>query len=87
MPRAKKTVTDTKAVKKTVTKETATSEVDVKKLKATLKKELKKEMQTALEEALLTIEIDVPELTSDAFVDMDLLREEIRKEVNFEIRK
>ena len=42
MPRAKKTATDTKAVKKTVTKETATSEVDVKKLKATLKKELKK---------------------------------------------
>lgn len=87
MPRAKKTATDTKAVKKQVKKETTTAEVDVKKLKATLKRELKKEMQTALEEALLTIEIDVPEQNTDAFVDMDLLREEIRKEVEFEIRK
>lgn len=87
MPRAKKTATDTKAVKKQVKKETKTAEVDVKKLKATLKRELKKEMQTALEEALLTIEIDVPEQNTDAFVDMDLLREEIRKEVEFEIRK
>ena len=60
MPRAKKTATDTKAVKKEIKKETPTAEVDVKKLKATLKRELKKEMQTALEEALLTIEIDVP---------------------------
>ena len=87
MPRAKKTATDTKAVKKEIKKETPTAEVDVKKLKATLKRELKKEMQTALEEALLTIEIDVPEQNTDAFVDMDLLREEIRKEVEFEFRK
>jgi hypothetical protein len=86
MPRAKKTATDKKAVtKKKVT--TPSTEVDAKKLKATLKKELKKEMQTALEEALLSIEIDIPEQSTDAFVDMDLLREEIRKEVEFEIRK
>jgi hypothetical protein len=88
MPRAKKTATDKKAVtKKKVTKTETSADADIKKLKASLKRELKKEMQSALEEALLTIEIDVPEQSTDAFVDMDLLREEIRKEVEFEFRK
>ena len=85
MPRAKKTTTDTKVVKKEVKTTAPIMEMDAKKVKASLKKELKKEMQEYLEEALLSIEIDVPE--QDAFVDMDLLRNEIKKEVEFEFAK
>lgn len=69
MPRAKKT---------TAKKTTA------KKKEPTLEEIIKSQVEQQLQEALLNIEIDtsVPEQT-DAFVDMDLLRDEIKKEVEF----
>ena len=36
---------------------------------------------------MLNIEFETPEQSTDAWVDMDLLREEIKKEVEFELRK
>ena len=86
MPRAKKATTKKEVVAKDTVIQ-ASPEVDVKKLKASLKKELKKEMQAQLEEALLTIEFETPEESKDAFVDMDLLRAEIRTEVQNEFSK
>ena len=77
MPRAKKATTKKEVVEKDTVIQ-ASPEVDIKKLKASLKKELKKEMQAQLEEALLTIEFETPEESKDAFVDMDLLRAEIK---------
>jgi len=57
-----------------------------KKTEPTLEELIKQQVQEQLQEALLNIEFETPEQT-DAFVDMDLLREEIKKEVEFELRK
>ena len=86
MPRAKKTVTKTD--KKVVAKEETTSEIDIKKLKATLKKELKKELQGQIDESFLMwgAEPEEPK-EADAFVDMDLLRAEISAEFKKEFDK
>ena len=73
MPRAKKTVT-----KKTET----STDVDVKKLKAAIKKELKKELKTQLEESLLNIEIEPSETPE---IDLADLKGQIRHEVEQEI--
>jgi len=53
-----------------------------KKTEPTLEEIIKQQVQLQLEEALLNIEFDVPEQNTDAFVDMDLLREEIKKEID-----
>jgi len=49
-----------------------------KKTEPTLEELIKQQVQEQLQEALLNIEFSAPEQT-DAFVDMDLLREEIKK--------
>jgi len=54
-----------------------------KKKEPTIEELVQQQVQEQLQEALLNIEIDVPEQSTDAFVDMDLLREEIKKEVEF----
>jgi hypothetical protein len=77
MPRAKKTTTKTD--KKVVAKKQTVQDIE---------KIIKKQVQEQLEEALLNIEIESPEpVKTDAWVDMDLLREEIKKEVQFAQRK
>lgn len=81
MPRAKKTDTkDKQTIEKA--KKTTTTKVE----RATIAEIVKTQVAEQLQEALLNIEIDVPAQT-DAFVDMDLLRSEIKKEVEFEIKK
>ena len=72
MPRAKKADTVKKpATKKVTTKKVVQPVLDIE----AIKEELRDEM-------LQQIELMMPEQT-DAFVDMDLLREEIKKEVEF----
>ena len=66
------------AVKKTVTKS---------KPEPTVEQIIAEQVQQQLQEALLNIEIEVPQQNTDAFVDMDLLRDEIKKQVEFETRK
>ena len=53
-----------------------------KKVEPTLEELVKAQVEEQLQEALLNIEFEAPQAT-DAFVDMDLLREEIKKEVEF----
>lgn len=65
-------------VKKTVTKS---------KPEPTVEQIIAEQVQQQLQEALLNIEIEVPQQNTDAFVDMDLLRDEIKKQVEFETRK
>lgn len=81
MPRAKKTDTKT-APKKTPAKKTSS-----KKKEPTVEQIIAEQVQQQLQEALLNIEIEVPQQNTDAFVDMDLLRDEIKKQVEFETRK
>ena len=57
-----------------------------KKTEPTVEELVKQQVQEQLQEALLNIEFSTPEQT-DAWVDMDLLREEIKKEVEFELKK
>lgn len=77
MPRAKKPATKTD--KKVVAKKQTAQDIE---------KVIKKQVQEQLEEALLNIEIESPEpVKTDAWVDMDLLREEIKKEIQFAQRK
>lgn len=77
MPRAKKPATKTD--KKVVAKKQTVQDIE---------KIIKKQVQEQLEEALLNIEIESPEpVKTDAWVDMDLLREEVKKEVQFAQRK
>lgn len=77
MPRAKKPATKTD--KKVVAKKQTVQDIE---------KIIKKQVQEQLEEALLNIEIESPEpVKTDAWVDIDLLREEIKKEVQFAQRK
>ena len=64
-------------VKKTVTKS---------KPEPTVEQIIAEQVQQQLQEALLNIEIEVPQQNTDAFVDMDLLRDEIKKQVEFETR-
>jgi hypothetical protein len=78
MPRAKKTTAkDTKTVakKKVTTKKVVQPVIDIEAIKEELR-----------EEMLQQIEIMIPQ-ESDAFVDMDLLREEIKKEVEFTAKR
>lgn len=60
-----------------------TKKTAVKKKEPTLEQLVQQQVQEQLQEALLNIEFDTPEQSTDAFVDMDLLREEIKKEVEF----
>lgn len=60
-----------------------TKKTAVKKKEPTLEQIVQQQVQEQLQEALLNIEFDTPEQSTDAFVDMDLLREEIKKEVEF----
>ena len=77
MPRAKKTDT------KTAPKKAPAKKRVVKKKEPTVEQIVQEQVQKQLEEALLNIEFEVPEQNTDAFVDMDLLRAEIKKEVEF----
>lgn len=60
-----------------------TKKTAVKKKEPTLEELVQQQVQEQLQEALLKIEFDIPEQSTDAFVDMDLLREEIKKEIEF----
>ena len=91
MPRAKKpaTKTDKKVVAKKIVKKKIEPKIDLEAIKEELKKELKKELQGQIDESFLMwgAETDEPKVQADAFVDMDLLREEINKAVDFAQRK
>ena len=64
----------------------AKTQTQTKAKKPTTEEIIKQQVQEQLQEALLNIEFSAPEQT-DAWVDMDLLREEIKKEVEFELKK